>query len=277
MRRTVLNIIGFVLVALTTLVLLLLYQAWQERPLSGEAPPDLIGNQAQIADVLSTTELRLATGETMTLGGMVAPRPGEPFAEEGRLAATALAQGQPVRVEGVPSAAYVYLPDGQLLQAVLIAGGYAQVAPDAPTDAVGESLRLAQFEAQANNLGIWRGQVRVPLPTPRATIEIACIAAMVPNSIDGSAAQDAIGETHTVVFEPTRTVQRSNGITLLGEGGNDGFGVIISNDLVGSAGASIATEFLNRCVVVTGTIQRDVVGNGARITIERTADVIILR
>jgi endonuclease YncB( thermonuclease family) len=274
MRKTILNITAFVLIALTTLVLLLLYQAWQERPLLGDAP-ELVGNQAQIAQALSTTELQLATGETLTLGGIVAPRSGEPFAEEGRLAARALTDGQIVRVEGVPSGAYVYLPDGQLLQAVLISGGYAQVASDAPTDAIGESLRLAQFEAQANNLGIWTGQVRVPLPTPRSTVELACVAAMVPNSISGAEAADYLGESQTVVFEPTRTVERSNGITLLEEG-NEGFGVVIPATLLGGAGA-IATEFLNRCVVVTGTIQRDVAGNGARITIDRTADVIILR
>jgi endonuclease YncB( thermonuclease family) len=276
MRRTILNIIGFVLVALTTIVLLMLYQAWQNRPVLGN-DPELVGNQAQIERVLSTTELELASGETMTLGGITAPRSGEPFAEEGRLAVTALAQGQVVRVEGVPSSAYVYLPDGQLLQAVLIAGGYAQVAPDAPTDEVGESLRLAQFEAQANNLGIWTGQVRVQLPTPRATIELACVSEMVPNSIDGDDASEFIGERQTVVFQPTRSVQRSNGFTLTGDGGNDGFGIVIPNTLLGAAGDSIALEFLNRCVVVTGTIQRDVAGNGARITIERTEDVIILR
>jgi len=99
---------------------------------------------------------------------------------------------------------------------------------------------------------------------------------MVPDSINGSEAGDYLGETQTVVFEPTRTVQRSNGITLLEEQGNDGFGVVIPATLLGGAEA-IATEFLNRCVVVTGTIQRDVAGSGVRITIERTADVIILR
>lgn len=276
MRRTILNITAFVLIALTTLVLLLLYQAWQERPLLGEES-ELVGNQAQIAQVFSTTEMQLATGETLTLGGIVAPRVGEPFAEEGKLAATALVQGQIVRVEGVPSGAYVYLPDGQLLQAVLIAGGYAQVAPDAPTDAIGESLRLAQFEAQANNLGIWTGQVRVPLPTPRSTVELACVAALVPNSISGAEAGDFLGESQTVLFEPTRTVQRSNGITLLEGQDNDGFGVVIPTTLLGGVGEAMAMEFLNRCVVVTGTIQRDVAGNGARITIERTEDVIILR
>ena len=276
MRRTILNGIGFVLIALTTLVLLMLYQTWQDRPRPGEEPA-LVGNQAQIAQVLSTTEMELATGETLTLGGIVAPGAGEPFAEEGRLAARALAEGKIVRVEGVPSGAYVYLPDGQLLQAVLIAGGYAQVAPDAPTDAIGESLRLAQFEAQANNLGIWTGQVRVPLHTPRSTVELACVAAMVPGSISGTDAADFTGERQTVVFEPTRTVQRSNGITLLEGQDSNGFGVVIPTALLGSAGEAVAMEFLNRCVVVTGTIQRDVAGSGARITVERTDDVIILR
>lgn len=274
MRRTILNITAFILIALTTLLFLLIYQAWQERPLGGDAP-ELGGNQAQIALVVSTTELQLATGETLTLGGIVAPRNGEPFAAEGKLAAQALAEGQIVRVEGVPSGAYIYLLDGQLLQALLISGGYAQVAPDAPTDAVGESLRLAQFEAQANNLGIWTGQVRIPLPTPRATVELACVAAMVPNSIDSTEAGNFLGEVQTVVFEPTRTVERSNGITLL-EAGNEGFGVVIPATLLGGAQA-LATEFLNRCVVVTGTIQRDVAGSGARITIEQSADLIILR
>jgi endonuclease YncB( thermonuclease family) len=273
MRRTALKISGFILTALTTVVLLLLYQAWGDRPAAGDGGA---GETAQVTEVLSTTELRLGTGDVLTLGGIEAPPAGEPFAEEGRQAARALAEGKQVRIEGPAAASYLYLPDGQLLQALLIAGGYARVAPDAPTDAAGESLRLAQFEAQANNLGIWTGQPRVPLPTPRATLELACTAAMVPNSLDGAEAEAHLGERQTVVFAPTRTVQRSNGITLLGEGGNEGFGVVIPTALLGSAG-NIAPEFLERCVVVTGLIERDIAGSGARITVQRREELIVLR
>lgn len=273
MRRTALTFSGFALVALSTLLLLLLYQAWQVRP---AAEPSLTSNQAQIASVLTATTLQTNTGDTLTLAAIRAPQTGQPLAEEGKQAVRALAEGQTVRVEGTSAAAYLYLPDGQLLQAVLVAGGYAQVAPDAPTDAMGESLRLAQAEAQANNLGIWAGQARIPIATASPRIEITCTAAMVPDSIDSATAADAMGEQRMVVFEPTRTIERSNGIVLVDGASSDGFGVIIPAALLTGVG-NIAPEFLDRCVVVSGVIERDVGSNAPRITIASREDLIVLR
>jgi endonuclease YncB( thermonuclease family) len=273
MRRTALTLSGFALVALSTLLALLLYQAWQERPAT---ETELTSDQAQIATALTTTELQTSTGDTLTLAAIRAPQTGEPLAEEGKQAVRALTEGQRVRVEGQPSAAYLYLPDGQLLQAVLVAGGYAYVAPDAPTDALGESLRLAQAEAQANNLGIWAGQARIPIATTAPRIEITCTAAMVPDSIDGTAAAAFIGEERMVVFEPTRTMERSNGIVLVEGENGEGFGVIIPATLLTGAG-NLAPEFLNRCVVVSGVIERDVASNAPRITLTNPEDLIVLR
>ena len=282
MRRTLLTASGLILVAFTTLITLLIVQAWQGRALlpaggnGGRGGSTASGATAEVARVVSTTQLQLASGELVTLGGIVAPGPGEPFAEEGKQAARALAEGQTVRVDGIPSAAYLYLPDGQLLQAVLIAGGYARVAPDAPTDAVGENLRRAEFEAQANNLGIWAGQARLPFPTPDSTSAIACTPALMPGSIDGATAADQLGANTTVVFEPSRVVQRNNGIVLTELSSDASFGVVLPATILSDA-QGLGAELTGRCIAVSGTIERDVSSSGARIEVQSPEQVVILR
>ncbi len=281
MRRSLLNISALLLVTVTTLMFLLIGQAWQGRsrlPTDGDAATERTGSgvQVRVARVDSTTQLQLASGELVTLAGILAPVPGAPFAEEGKQAARALAEGQTVRVEGIPSAAYLYLPDGQLLQAVLIAGGYARVAPNAPTDTIGESLRLAEFEAQANNLGIWAGQSRIPLPTPNTAAEIACTPLLLPDSIDGVAATEELGNSATVVFVPSRVVQRNNGLVLTENSANDSFGVVIPATLLTDA-RGLGAELTGRCLAVTGVIERDVSAAGVRIVVQSPQQVVILR
>ena len=163
-----------------------------------------------------------------------------------------------------------------MLQAVLIAGGYARVSPDAPTDAVGENLRRAEFEAQANNLGIWAGQARLPFPTPDSTSAIACTPALLPDSIDGATAAAQLGSAVTVVFEPSRIVQRNNGLVLTETSSDASFGVVLPAALVSDA-QGMGAELTGRCIAVSGTIERDVSASGVRIEVQSPEQVVILR
>jgi len=51
--------------------------------------------------------------------------------------------------------AYVYLPDGRMLNEALISGGYAQVATFPPNTKYLERFEAAQEEAQGRDIGIW--------------------------------------------------------------------------------------------------------------------------
>jgi len=51
--------------------------------------------------------------------------------------------------------AYVYLPDGAMLNEVLLREGYAQVAPSPPNVRYAGRLRVAQEEARRADRGLW--------------------------------------------------------------------------------------------------------------------------
>lgn len=281
MRRTLLSVIGFLLVATTTYVVM-----WVGASLlRGEAGEGGVAGGAsgqQVVEVLAMDRLRLGSGTEVRLAALRVPAPGQPYAEEGKQATRALTMEQTIRIVGPPEAAYVYLPGGELLQERLISGGYARVAEDAPEDETIALLRGAEAQARDANLGLWTGISPLRLTgstaTPLPAVEpAACTPALLPGKTFGAAeAADHIGEEANVVFLPNRTEERSGSLLVLAGPTDDLFGIVIP-PTVASTIEQPGMVFLNRCIAVTGRIERDILGPGPRITIRTLDDVIIIR
>lgn len=270
-RQRILVLSGVALIALTVWVGTLV--AWRLlRPLPAAPAPAPVGVPTdqlpatdRVLNVLAANRLLLEQSGEIQLGSIEVPAEGEPFAQEGRLAGQALVEGQAVTLGGRGDAAYVYLDDGRLLQELLVAGGYARVAPDAPEDDALPLLLAAENEARANNLGLWRdGGLSMPVATvvggeiPPAPI--ACEATLVPGPTIGPAeAASHLGEDVNVVFYPVRATEENGDVTLLAGLTPDQFGLVIPAGLAGTMDQP-ALRYLNRCLVVTGRLRQSVDG-----------------
>lgn len=277
MRRALLQGTGVALVALTVWAALLVgWTLWREPAglSAGGAAPTTEGLVA-VAQVLATNRLLLADRSTVVLGSITVPTAGERFAEEGRQATRALtAEG--VRVEGDPQAAYVYLGDGQLLQALLVAGGYARVADDAPPDETLTVLRTAEAEAREANLGLWGAPGNTTLATLPATSEpIACEPSLVPGSVGPDAAITLMGEAVSVVFFPTQATTRNGAVTLHIGVDTEAFGVVIPAGLASTI-ENPGARYVSRCLAATGQMERGVDG-APRITLRSFDELQVLR
>ncbi len=280
MRRSLLlSLSGMLLAALTVWTLgMVAWSLWRDSPPADAGLPTLAQGEetVQVAEVLAANRARLASGQEIRLAALRVPLPGEPFAEEGKQATRALAEGQSVRLVGPPDAAYLYLPDGQLLQAMLLSGGYARLDPAAPPDATLPQLQSAEQQARDANLGVWRG---VAVATLAATEEpILCDPSLVPggDTIGPDEAAAHIGETRNVVFLPPRATTSNGAVTLLvGLGDSAAFGVTIPAGLASTIDAP-ALRYLNHCLVTTGRIERDVEG-APRILLRSFDQLLILR
>jgi endonuclease YncB( thermonuclease family) len=122
--------------------------------------------------------LELATGETVRLIGVNTPEtvaPGQPvecYGHEASAFTKARAEGQLVTLEKDVSETdrfgrllrYVWLPDGTMLNEVLVAEGYAQVSTFPPDVTYQERFLAAQQQAAAAGAGLWSGCAG-PTPT----------------------------------------------------------------------------------------------------------------
>jgi hypothetical protein len=275
MRRQVLQVTAVVLIAATVWALgVVAWMLWQGPPPGPGAAgaAEGVGRQVTINEVLAANLLRTDEGEELRLAGIEVPTPGAPFAEEGRQASRALAQGQRVTVTGEASAAYVTLPEGQLLQELLLAGGYARVAGDAPREGVGVGLRDAEQRARAAAAGIWGAAIQEDV-TPEP---ILCDPSLVPgDTLAPAETVDNIGRQASVVFLPARATTENRNVTLLAGLTERDFGVVIPAGLASTV-TDPALQYLNRCLAASGRIERGVTG-APRIVLRSFDQLLILR
>jgi micrococcal nuclease len=121
-------------------------------------PPEAAATRIIDGDTLE------AGGRSVRLLGVDAPERGRCFYEEARQELARLVLGQALRLEGDPLnddadeygrlLRYVYLPDGTLVNARLIAGGFARHLSWFPIE---ENERFAELEdaTRENQLGLW--------------------------------------------------------------------------------------------------------------------------
>lgn len=123
-----------------------------------------------VARVIDGDTLVLENGETVRLIGVDAPeigkngRPGQPYSEQAKAFVRRLAEGKAVRLERDAQErdrygrllAYVYLPDGTMLNERLLAEGYALKMTIPPNVRYAERLMAAERRARDEGRGLWR-------------------------------------------------------------------------------------------------------------------------
>lgn len=280
-RTTLLQGSAVLLIALTVWALGLILMTLLGLPtLSLGGGSALGGEGSTVREVLAANRLRLASGEEIRLAAIEVPSVGQPFAEEGKQATRALTQGKEIRIEGTKEAAYVYLPDGNLLQALLLSGGYARLGRELPEGELAATLQAAQGAARDQGLGIWEGgppaiteATLVPTPAP-----VSCDPNLIAeaNAIAPHEAADHMDEEVTVVLYPLRSESTNGNLTLLSGMTKDEFGIYFPAALATSH-EDLAALYLGRCVAVSGRIERGIAGAGPRIVVRALHKIIILR
>jgi endonuclease YncB( thermonuclease family) len=281
MRRTILQVTAFILVALTSYVLMEVIWTLQQAPVYSPLIGGSGREQAYVSEVLATNRLQLATGEEVRLAAITVPEAGKAFAEEGKQATRALTLNKAVRLVGELSSAYLYLPDEQLLQVLLIEGGYAKVADDAPLDEKLALLRQAESKARDGNLGVWQGESVAELENLLTAVPttgpIACEPSLVAgNTIGAEEAADNLNQNVNLVFLPIRAVGRNGSLTLMSGLTEEEFAMVIPAGLASTVDDP-ALLYLNRCLVVSGPLERATIGGGTRIVLREFEQILILK
>ena len=125
--------------------------------------------EATVLQVIDGDTLTLSSGETVRLAGINTPemargdRPPEPLAQAARSALESMVGGRTVQVESAPEAvdrhgrmlAYLFLPNGDLVQTQLVKDGLASVVAIAPNDRYLDQLVDAEDQARQNTRGLW--------------------------------------------------------------------------------------------------------------------------
>ncbi|HET91832.1 MAG TPA: nuclease, partial [Chloroflexi bacterium] len=101
--------------------------------------------------------------EEVRLIGIDAPEGRQEFGDRAREHVAALCRGQRLRLEFDEERrdrygrllAYVYLPDSQMLNELLVAQGYAQVMTIPPNVRYADRFQAAQQKARAQRRGLW--------------------------------------------------------------------------------------------------------------------------
>lgn len=125
---------------------------------------------AVVERVIDGDTLVLESGETVRLIGVDAPeiakdgRPGQPYSQRAKAFVRRLAEGKTVRLERDAQErdrygrllAYVYLPDGSMLNERLLAEGYALQMTIPPNVRYAERLLAAERRARDEKRGLWQ-------------------------------------------------------------------------------------------------------------------------
>ncbi len=137
-------------------------------PACGQAPgPPL---EAQVTRVIDGDTAELEGGARVRFLGIDAPemardgRPAEPLAQQSKDYVVELIQGKKVRLEYDRERydrygrllAYLYLPDGAMVNLLVVRQGLARVYSQAPNVRHQEALNAAQQEAMAAGRGLWQ-------------------------------------------------------------------------------------------------------------------------
>ncbi len=127
------------------------------------------GGAVQVAAPVSGEAVSLDDGRTIRLAGLIAPGPGEPYAEEARAALAQAAASGEARLSYGGSAdgpAHLRMADGRRwVQATLLEQGAARVRTTPEDRAMASEMLRAEAGARAASRGLWAlpaYQVRLP-------------------------------------------------------------------------------------------------------------------
>ncbi len=137
-------------------------------PACGPAPGP--PKEAQVIRVIDGDTAELAGGARVRFLGIDAPemerdgRPAEPLAHQSKNYVASLIQGKTVRLEYDRERydrygrllAYLFLPDGAMVNLAVVRQGLARVYSQAPNFRHQEALNAAQQEAMAAGRGLWQ-------------------------------------------------------------------------------------------------------------------------
>jgi micrococcal nuclease len=126
--------------------------------------------QAKVTRVIDGDTAVLAGGARVRFLGIDAPemerdgRPADPLAQESKNFVAGLIQGKPVRLEYDRERydrygrllAYLFLPDGAMVNAAVVRRGLARVYTQAPNLRYQDDLNAVQREAMAAGRGLWQ-------------------------------------------------------------------------------------------------------------------------
>jgi micrococcal nuclease len=126
--------------------------------------------EARVTRVIDGDTVELAGGARVRFLGIDAPemgrdgRPADPFAHQSKDYVAGLIQGKTVRLEYDRERydrygrllAYLYLPDGAMVNLLVVRQGLARVYSQAPNLRHQETLNAAQQEAMAAGRGLWQ-------------------------------------------------------------------------------------------------------------------------
>lgn len=119
--------------------------------------------ECRIAFVIDGDTVHCQGGERVRLRMIDTPDGGQ-FGVVARRALSALLRpGAPIRLEVPPpgldsdgrTLGYLFLPDGRMVNEMLVRQGYAFLEPDAGESRYGDRLRQAEQAARAAGLGVW--------------------------------------------------------------------------------------------------------------------------
>lgn len=132
-------------------------------PASAQAGGDGAARECRIAFVIDGDTVHCQGGERVRLRMIDTPDGGQ-FGVVARRALSALLRpGSRIRLEvstpAVDSSGrtlgYLFLPDGRMVNEMLVRQGYAFLEPDAGGSRYGDRLREAEDAARAAGLGVW--------------------------------------------------------------------------------------------------------------------------
>lgn len=132
-------------------------------PASAQAAGGGAARECRIAFVVDGDTVHCEGGERVRLRMIDAPDGGQ-FGVVARRALSALLRpGSRIRLEVPPpdvdsdgrTLGYLFLPDGRMVNEMLVRQGYAFLEPDAGGSRYGDRLRQAESAAREERLGVW--------------------------------------------------------------------------------------------------------------------------
>jgi len=192
------------------------------------------GDEAKVIRVVSADTLEVSIhqiGFTIGLLGVNAPKAGECYAKQGYAFVNKLLRGKVIHVVRDQSdfdasgrlLRYAYLPDGRLLNEVVIQAGYAKAAPSSIDMQWQANLQQAEQRAQQSKAGLWKACATTS-STPAPTSTPASAPALAPTTTNSTVDTCPTFAVDTVaargaLAEPLKALPDGACVILIGAGG----------------------------------------------------------
>ena len=213
--------------AFITVIAMAVFAAQPNFAAGATLPP---GDEAKVVRVINADTLEVSihqTGFTIGLLGVSAPKVGACFAKQGYAFFNKLLRGKVIYVVRDQSdfdangrlLRYAYLPDGRLLNEVVIQAGYARAVPSTTDTQLQTILQQAEQRAQQGKVGLWKACAATPSileptssPTPVPTTASNPTSTCPTFEVDTVAARGALAE-------PLKALSDGACVNLIGAGG----------------------------------------------------------